>query len=510
MRVHSLNGAAAALLGVALLTAGCAGAAPAPVASPASTGPSATHGSATSTSDSEVGNGERAGTGEWAATEEETGTEERIFPDPFPSTYAPLPSQTVLIRNGTVLTGDGRRIDGGDLLMRNGRIVAVGTDLSVPADAEVVDATGRWVTPGIIDTHSHLGVYPSPGIDAVADGNEMVDPNTAGAWAEHGIWPQDPGFGHALAGGVTAMHILPGSANLFGGRGVTLKNVPSRTYQGMKFPDAPHGLKMACGENPKRVYGGMNRAPFTRMGNISGARAAWIQAERYRDEWRTWRENGADPDSIPQRNLQMETMAAVLEGEILIQNHCYRADEMATMLDMAGEFGYRVASFHHAVEAYKVRDLLRTHDVCASVWADWWGFKLEAYDAILENAALIHRDGGCAVIHSDSPQGIQRLNQETAKVLGAAASHGIEIPEEEAIRWITSNAARAIGIHEETGALAEGMNADVVIWSDNPFSVYALADEVFLDGALLYNRSAPDPLIYGDFILGILPEEAGR
>jgi imidazolonepropionase-like amidohydrolase len=436
--------------------------------------------------------------------------EASLFPDPFPSTYRPLPSDPVLIRGATVLVGDGRRIDGGDVLLVDGTVAEVGEGLQAPAGARVVDGTGRWVTPGIIDTHSHLGVYPSPGIAAVSDGNEMTNPNTAEVWAEHAIWPMDPGFGHALAGGVTAMHILPGSANLFGGRGVTVRNVPARTYQGMKFPGAPHGLKMACGENPKRVYGGMNRAPMTRMGNVAGYRAGWIQAERYRNEWRKWRDEGSDPDSRPQRNLQHETLAAVLEGEILIQNHCYRADEMAIMLDIASEFGYRVASFHHAVEAYKVRDLLREHDVCASVWADWWGFKLEAYDGILENAALIHRDGGCAVIHSDDAHGIQRLNQETAKVLGAAARGGIRIPEEEAIRWITSNAAKAIGIDGVTGTLAPGMAADVVVWSGNPFSVYALAEKVFVDGALLYDRSAPDPLIYGDFILGILPGEEVR
>jgi imidazolonepropionase-like amidohydrolase len=484
-------GSLPSVLALAVFTVGCAGSAadPAPTPSPGDAPPS-------TAADASDPNGATSG--------------ERLFPDPFPSTYQPLPSESVLIRNGTVLTGAGERIQGGDVLIQDGKIQAVGPALQAPPGVRIIDATGRWVTPGIIDTHSHLGVYPSPGIDAVADGNEMINPNTADAWAEHGIWPQDPGFGHALAGGVTAMHILPGSANLFGGRGVTLKNVPSRTYQGMKFPGAPHGLKMACGENPKRVYGGMNRAPYTRMGNISGARAAWIEAEGYRDEWRRWRTNGSEPETRPQRDLVLETLAAVLEDEILVQNHCYRADEMAIMLDMAREFGYRVASFHHAVEAYKIRDLLQEHDVCASVWADWWGFKLEAYDGILENAALIHADGGCAVIHSDSPQGIQRLNQETAKVLGAAAEHGIEIPEEEAIRWITSNAARAIGIHQETGTLAEGMNGDVVIWSSNPFSVYAKAEKVFLDGALLYDRSAPDPLIYGDFILGILPEEAGR
>ena len=155
----------------------------------------------------------------------------------------------------------------------------------VAPDAIEVDANDRWITPGLIDVHSHLGVYPPPGVAAHSDGNEATAPVTAEVWAEHSVWPQDPGFSRALAGGVTAMQILPGSANLFGGRGVTLKNVPSVSYQGMKFPDAPHGLKMACGENPKRVYGGRTQAPSTRMGNVAAYRSAWIRAQRYQADW---------------------------------------------------------------------------------------------------------------------------------------------------------------------------------------------------------------------------------
>src|SRR5688572_1220740 len=181
---------------------------------------------------------------------------------PFPSTYEALPSTPVLLRGATVFDGAGRRYDKADVLLRNGKVEAVGESLDA-GDAAVVDATGRFVTPGIIDVHSHLGVYPSPGVTAHQDGNEMTEPVTAGVWAEHAIWPQDPGFAAALAGGVTSMQILPGSGNLIGGRGVTVKNVPATSYQAMKFPGAPHGLKMACGENPKRYYGGMKRSPMT-------------------------------------------------------------------------------------------------------------------------------------------------------------------------------------------------------------------------------------------------------
>lgn len=369
--------------------------------------------------------------------------------------------------------------------------------------SSIMDGTGKWVTPGVIDTHSHLGVYPAPAVDAVSDGNEATDPNTAEVWAEHSVWPADPQFLLARAGGVTTLQILPGSANLFGGRSVTLKNVPARTVQEMKFPEAPHGLKMARGENPKRVYGeGRNSAPGTRMGNVAGYRTAWIRAEKYRRDWNRWRENGDEPEDRPDRNLELETLAAVLEGDILVHNYCYRADEMAIMIDIAKEFGYSIASFHHGIEAYKVRDLLQENDICASLWADWWGFKLEGYDGILENIALVDEAGAYAIVHSDSAEGIQRLNQEAAKAMAAGNRAGMEIGPDRAIRWITINAARALGIDPITGSLEEGKNADLVVWSGNPFSVYAKAERVFLDGALIYDIADPSTHYPGDFQVG--------
>src|SRR5688500_1031630 len=261
--------------------------------------------------------------------------------DPFPSSYRALPSRPTLITNANVLTATGPMIERGSVLLRDGKIAAVGTNIVPPTDAVVIDATGKWVTPGIIDTHSHMGVYSSPGIAANSDGNEMTDPVTAQVWAEHSIWPQDPQFALALAGGITTAQILPGSGNLIGGRGVTIKNVPTRTMQGMKFPGAPYGLKMACGENPKRVYGERSRSPATAMGNMAGYRMAWIRGAKYRDDMAAWKKAGSDPTKRPTRDLQLETLAGVLDGEILVQNHCYRADEMANMIDLAKEFGYR-------------------------------------------------------------------------------------------------------------------------------------------------------------------------
>jgi len=425
--------------------------------------------------------------------------------EPFESRYAPLPGGKTLIRGATVLTGTGARLDSADVLIDDGRIVAVGHGLAAEG-ADVVDANGKWVTPGVIDVHSHLGAYASPGTASHSDGNEMTAPVTAQVWVEHSVWPNDPGFTTALAGGVTAMQILPGSANLIGGRGVTLKNVPGRSVMEMKFPGAPHGLKMACGENPKRVYGTRGMAPGTRMGNVAGYRAAWIEAAEYRDKLEAAKSGKGE---APTRDLRLETLAGVLNGEILVHNHCYRGDEMAIMLDVAKEFGYTISAFHHAVEAYKIADLLAEADTCAAVWADWWGFKMEAYDGIRENAALIEKAGACAIIHSDDDYGIQRLNQEAAKVMGAAARVGIDIPPETAVRWFTSNAAKSLGILDQTGTLEAGKMADVVIWNGSPFSVYTRAERVYIDGALAYERGNDTVNPVTDFTLGTAAAAGG-
>src|SRR3954471_10405322 len=425
--------------------------------------------------------------------------------NPYGSTYKPGTARTTVIRNATILTAAGPAIERGEILLQNGKVAAVGATVTAPSDAVVIDASGKWVTPGVIDTHSHLGVYAAPGIESLQDGNEMTSPNTAEVSSEHAIWPQDPQFELALAGGVTTMHILPGSGNLFGGRSVTVKNVRARTADEMKFPGAPYGLKMACGENPMRVYGSRNTAPSTRMGNVAGYRKAWVAASEYRDKWHKWKAEGSDAAKRPDRNLQLETLMGVLDGEIRIQNHCYRADEMATMIDISKEFGFKIASFHHAVEAYKVRDLLAANDICASMWADWWGFKLEAFDGIRQNIALVHEAGGCAIVHSDSADGIQRLNQEAAKAIRAGAEAGITISRADAVKWLTINPAKAIGIDKMTGSLEPGKNADVVIWSGDPFSAYAHAERVFIDGAQVFDRSDTARAPRSDFMLGILP-----
>ncbi|HEY0783021.1 MAG TPA: amidohydrolase [Thermoanaerobaculia bacterium] len=423
-----------------------------------------------------------------------------------------MPSTTVLITGATVLTGTGERIDGGSVLLENGRIAAIGRNgVAAPPGASVIDAKGKWVTPGLIDVHSHLGVYAAPEVQGQSDGNEATNPVTADVWAEHSVWPQDPQFPLALAGGVTSMQILPGSANLIGGRSVVVKNVPALGVDGMKFPGAPYGLKMACGENPKNVYGTKGRAPSTRMGNVAGYREAWIKAEKYRREWAEYEDKKAagKEAKMPDRDLGLETLAGVLDGTIRVQNHCYRADEMLEMIDIAREFGYKVTAFHHAVEAYKIAEVLAKEGICADMWADWWGFKMEAWDGIRENIALVARAGACAIVHSDSAQGIQRLNQEAAKAMAAGERVGIHIAPEEAIRWVTSNPAKSLGIEKQTGSLEVGKMADVVVWSGSPFSVYSRTEKVYIDGALAYDRSDPKHQPETDFELGEPSDMAG-
>ena len=322
----------------------------------------------------------------------------------------------------------------------------------------------------------------------------------AEVWAEHSVWPQDPGFSRALMnGGVTALQVLPGSANLFGGRSVTLKNVPARTVQGMKFPGAPYGLKMACGENPKRVYGSKGQMPQTRMGNVAVTRATWIKAQAYKRKWDRYNKNGGD---MPERDLAMDTLMGVLAGKIIVHNHCYRADEMAVMIDVAKEFGYKIGTFHHAVESYKIADLLAANGICSAMWADWWGFKMEAYDGIKENIPLVDKAGACAIVHSDDPNGIQRLNQEAAKALADGRRMGLNISDEHAWTWLSYNPAKALGIADKTGSLKVGKMADVVLWNANPFSTYARPERVWIDGALMYFSGNPRLRPVSDFELG--------
>ncbi|HJL42182.1 MAG TPA: amidohydrolase [Myxococcales bacterium LLY-WYZ-16_1] len=459
------------------------------------------------------------------------------LPDRIPTPYArpaeeavlePLPAaRPVLIEGGTIWVGDGTRIEDGAVLLADGRVQAVGRrgQVSEPDEAFRVDAQGRHVTPGLVDTHSHMGVYPQPGVAAHADGNEMTDPTTPYVFSEHAFWPQDPAIEAAVAGGVTTIQVLPGSGNVIGGRSVTLKLHPRRSARVMRFPGAPFGLKMACGENPKRVYGSRGQQPMSRMGNIYKLREAFLRAREYRHRIRQYSKERAeyeeawekaqadptapkpkDPPNPPKRDLGLETLADVLDGEIRVHIHCYRADEMVQMLALADELGFEISTFHHAVEAYKIADVLADRDVHAAVWADWWGFKVEAYDTTPANAAILAAAGATPNVHSDSPIGIQRLSHEAAKALAAGRRMGLDLDEDDALRWITLNPAKALGIDDRVGTLERGKMADVVVWTGSPFSIYSEPTHVFVDGHLEYERDRPSRR-WSDFLRGTAVEE---
>jgi len=421
---------------------------------------------------------------------------------PVRGAYQPMPRKDVLIRGATILDGAGGRLVG-DILVRNGHIAALGQNLDNANGVAEIDARGRWVTPGLIDIHTHYGTYLLPQTAAEADVSDVIeegDLNVADTWIEHAVRPQDPTFSRALAGGVTALQVLPGSSALFGGRSVVLKPVPAVTVEQMRFPHAPQGLKMACGTNPANGSARRGRGANSRQGQIAFIRRTLYEAQHYMAQWEG--DMRGRKGHAPRRDQRIDTIVAAMRGDLPVHLHCYRADDIATWISVLGEFKMSVDVVHHATEAYKIAPLLAKKNVCAAVWPDWWGFKREAEDSIPENAAFVDAAGGCAIMHSDIPVLGSLLHIEAAKAAAAGRRAGLDIPPERAIRWITSNPARAMGLGGEIGTIAPGMNADLVIWSADPFSIYAHADQVFIDGAVAYDRMAPDKRRVPDFELG--------
>lgn len=424
--------------------------------------------------------------------------------DPFPSTYQAPPPDDMMLRGATILDGVGGRIENGDVLVRGGKVAAIGKGLPNPGVREV-NAKGRWITPGVIDVHSHDGTYvlPLTSIDREAgDVSEGSSPNVADTWVETAVNPQDMAFDRALANGVTTIQILPGSSPIFGGRSVVVKPIHATTVAAMKAVGGIQGFKMACGENPKE-WGADddNEGPTSRQGVVAYMRQAFLDAQAYK---RAWERHRTGAGAAPERDLKREALAGILSGDIRVNFHCYRANDIASILSIAKEFGFRIGAIHHATEAYKIPELLLASGTCAAVWADWWGFKMEAQDAIRAEAPLLERAGACVMMHSDSPTDGQRLNITAAKAAAAGRRVGIDIPPEQMIRWTTSNPAQLLGLDKRVGTIAPGYQADVVLWSGNPFSIYTKADLVLIDGAVAYDRLIPPTGPVSDFELGRL------
>jgi imidazolonepropionase-like amidohydrolase len=390
----------------------------------------------------------------------------------------------IAIKGATLLTITQGVIPGGTLVIKDGKIDAVGRDVAIPADATVIDAAGKFVMPGIIDTHSHMGVYPWPEANAHGDGNEMVDPLTPHVRAEDAFHLEDPALARARAGGVTAIQVLPGSGNLSGGMGAMLKLRIVNTLAEMKIEGAPPLIKMAFGENPKRVYGRHREMPMTRMGNAALVREMFEKARQYTARWAEFEKSAKTdhPLQRPEKDPKMETLAAIMRGEIRVNVHCYRKDDLLTVLRLADEFGWKPAAFHHVLEGYKIADELAKRDIAACTWADWWGFKMEAWDGIPENAALMAQKGVRVSIHSDSSDGVQRLYHEAAK----AVRHGMT--EEQGLKGLTYWPATILGLEKKMGSLEKGKDADVAVFSRHPFDVYTLVDMTIIDGKVVYDR----------------------
>ena len=382
------------------------------------------------------------------------------------------------ITHATILPVSGPTIPDGTLIVHDGKIAAVGAQIPIPAGATVLDANGQYLMPGIIDVHSHMGVYPWPGGTAHGDGNELVEPFTPRAWAGDAFDMEDPAIPRARAGGVTSIQVLPGSGNLIGGRSLTVKLRPSRTLDGMAFKDAPPGIKMAIGENPKRVYQADTKQDdqiMTRMGEYAAFRAEFQAAVDYRAA-----RARANP---PPMDLDLEVILQVIDDKLRVNLHCYRTHDILAFYRIADEFGFKVWALHHVLEGYKIRDVIKAHGSMIATFADWWGFKLEAWDAIPQNAVLTSQAGIPTAIKSDSASHIQRLNLEAAKMV----RYGMT--EIDALESITLDAARILGVEGKVGTLDVGKDADLALFDRHPFDVYTRCQMTWIDGVRVYDRA---------------------
>jgi len=390
----------------------------------------------------------------------------------------------VVIKNATVMTVTHGNIKNGAVYIKDGKIAAVGENVNAPASATVIDAGGKYLTPGIVDSHSHIALDD--------DVNEATSPITPQMMMKDAFNYQDKAIYRALAGGVTTSLLLHGSANMIGGQAVVIKHKYGASRDEMLFPNAPQSIKFASGENPKRVYGGREQMPSTRMGNFAVQREALVQAQDYMREWDNYNEKvkrgdkDAKDASPPKHDLKLEALADVLRGKLMVQIHIYRADEMLTEIAMAKEFGYKIRAFHHALEAYKVADQLAASNIAIATFSDWWGYKQEAWDAIPWNAVMSIRKGVRVAIKSDSEDYTRRLNQEAAKTIRYGGA-----TEEEALKMITLNPAWIVGVDDRVGSIDVGKDADLVIWDGYPLSSYGVPEKVLIDGDVYFDRSQP-------------------
>jgi imidazolonepropionase-like amidohydrolase len=406
----------------------------------------------------------------------------RIFPAIVVLTTcaSSLGAETLAIRGGTILTVTRGTIQNGTVLLRDGKIAAVGTDVSIPSDARVIDASGRFVMPGIIDAHSHIAA------ESINEGAVSVSSMTG---IEDVLDPTDIDIYRELAGGVTTSNVLHGSANPIGGKNAVIKHRYGKDARGLLFEGALPGIKFALGENPKRSRGRGPRAryPETRMGVMDVIRDAFMRAKAYQREWKEYEEKkraGAKDLVPPHRDFELEPLVEILEGKRLVHAHCYRADEILQLLRVAEEMGFRIATLQHVLEGYKVAKEIREHGAGASTFSDWWAYKMEAYDAIPYNAALMVEKGVLVSLNSDSAEEARHLNQEAAKTMKWGG-----LTEEQALELITINPAKQLRVDDRVGSIEVGKDADIAIFDHHPLSVYAVAQTTIVDGEIYFDRA---------------------
>lgn len=390
---------------------------------------------------------------------------------------------SVLIKNATVITITNGDLENTDVLIQDGIITRIGSDISAPRGVATIDATGKYVMPGIIDAHSHLNTV---------DTNEGMNPVTAEVTMEESINPNSIGIYRALAGGVTAIHLMHGSANVIGGQGETLKLRYGVSQDEMRFKDAPRTIKFALGENPTRVHGqGRNIQPRTRMGveqviretfdaaiDYKRNREAYLAAKQVFDR----RKRGTPPVPVAQ-NLRYDVINDILDGKILVHCHSYRADEILMLMRVFSDYGVKNYTFQHANEAFKVAPELAKNGAYTSVFSDWWAYKFEVYYSTAYNSTILNANGVVNSINSDSGELIRHLNHEAAKVV-----HYGGTSKNDALKMITINPAIQLGIDNKVGSIEEGKQGDVAIWSGHPLSIYSIAEMTFIDGVKYFDR----------------------
>ncbi len=387
----------------------------------------------------------------------------------------------ILIQNATILTVSHGAIEHGSILIKDGKIAEVGQSIKAPKDAQVIDAAGQFVMPGIIDCHSHIAA------ESINEGSVSVSSMVNMAEI---LNPDDIDIYRDLAGGITSANILHGSANAIGGQTLVIKLRWGQPAAKLPFEGALPGIKFALGENPKRsnfsVPGQPKRYPATRMGVEETIRGAFSEARDYKKSWDNYNKRAAAGEKNlipPRRDLRLEPLVEVLEGKRYVHSHCYREDEILMLLRVAKEFGFKVRTFQHVLEGYKVADELAAAGAGASTFSDWWAYKVEAYDAIPYNAALMTRRGVVVSINSDDAEEATHLNQEAAKSMKyGGLSH------DEALKLVTLNPAMQLGIDKRAGTIDVGKDADLVIYNRDPLSAYAVVQKTLIDGRVYFDR----------------------